>query len=278
MALSEFHCTKATDRFAEQQEYDDEKDSDDLFEGDIIMLPKHISELRTINNLVNDEALWPNKTLLYDYAMNEFSHEQIQLIEEAIIDFKKYTCIKFKRRDSTTTTYIYFRNIPKIGCASPIGYYAVDGPLHLFLGGYKCQRTGTIQHELLHALGFWHEHTRYDRDKYVNIIWGNVARGREFNFYKKTSPDLTETMPYDYGSVMHYRSTAFSKDRLSPTIIPHENKAAINVIGQRIRFSNIDIAKLNLLYNCPSFYYRGDDVLKKSSIIGYLYLNLRDSL
>ena len=39
-----------------------------------------------------------------------------------------------------------------------------------------------IQHEIMHAIGFYHEHNRPDRDNYITVVEANVLVGKENNF------------------------------------------------------------------------------------------------
>lgn len=55
-------------------------------------------------------------------------------------------------------------------------------------------------------------------------------------------------VPYDYGSVMHYSKTAFNIGS-EPSIIT-KIPSFMDVIGQRMEFSDSDLLKLNRLYNC----------------------------
>ena len=59
-------------------------------------------------------------------------------------------------------------------CGSNIGRSIGPQAITLELG---CSLAPHIIHEVMHALGFWHEHTRPDRDDYVKVIWENIKEG-----------------------------------------------------------------------------------------------------
>lgn len=61
-------------------------------------------------------------------------------------------------------------------CFSSVGNRRV-GKQKLSIGS-GCDRIATIEHEFLHALGFWHEQSRSDRDDYVSIIWEHISEGK----------------------------------------------------------------------------------------------------
>ena len=51
----------------------------------------------------------------------------------------------------------------------------------------------------MHASGFFHEQSRYDRDTYVRINLANIKDGKEGNFRKYTSSQIQHLgEPYDY--------------------------------------------------------------------------------
>lgn len=108
-----------------------------------------------------------------------------------------------------------------------------------------CGQTYVIIHELLHALGLFHEQSRKDRDDYVTIVWENIEEGHKHNFQKYSDVTISHFgVEYDYNSIMHYGEDFFSKDG-KPTIV---TKPPGIPIGKATNMSTGDITKLNRMY------------------------------
>lgn len=109
---------------------------------------------------------------------------------------------------------------------------------------------GVAMHEMLHAIGFFHSHSDTARDDYVKINYDNVVSGKEYNFALYTNNYVTAfNQAYDYKSIMHYGAYAFTKNGLK-TI---EVTKGSDTIGQRSYLSELDIKKVNLMYECTAF-------------------------
>uniref|UniRef100_A0A8B9FZI9 Meprin A subunit n=1 Tax=Amazona collaria TaxID=241587 RepID=A0A8B9FZI9_9PSIT len=196
------------------------------------------------NSIIGDNYRWPH---VIPYVLDDSLEMNAKaLILKAFEQYRLKTCIDFKPWEGEKDYIYVFKGS---GCWSSVGNLQ-EGLQELSIGA-GCDRIATIEHEFLHALGFWHEQSRSDRDDYVSIIWERVLSGREHNFNKyddKTSDSLN--VPYDYTSVMHYSQNAF-RNGTEPTIVTNIPDF-MEVIGQRMDFSDYDLQKLNRLYNCSS--------------------------
>lgn len=62
-------------------------------------------------------------------------------------------------------------------CFSSIGR---SGGMQVVSLGPSCLQRGPgiVLHELMHVLGFWHEHSRADRDRYIRVNWNEILPGK----------------------------------------------------------------------------------------------------
>jgi len=217
----------------------------DKFEGDIVLTEEQERQIMNAterNGMINEARRWPGAVVPYVFN-SQFTASEKNTILAALADYAKYTCIKVQER-TNEAGYVEF--VKQGGCWSYVGYLGRKQSVSLVSG---CQsRRGTIIHEIMHALGFFHEQSRTDRDEYVTIVTANIQNGRANNFRKYDSNYITGFgEAYDYGSVMHYSAYAFSKNG-QRTIITKDGSA----IGQRNGLSQTDINKINKMYSCSS--------------------------
>lgn len=163
--------------------------------------------------------------------------------------WENFTCIKFVERNASEhKNFILFTVLP-CGCCSYVGKRNGSQSISI---GKDCAKFGIVVHELGHAVGFWHEHTRPDRDRYVVILRDNIPNGQEHNFNKLTETDVNSLdEPYDHYSIMHYARNTYAQSKYKYTILPVKAPGQrMPEIGQRKRLSKGDIAQANKLYKC----------------------------
>ena len=72
--------------------------------------------------------------------------------------------------------------------------------------GPGCDTGTTPLHEIMHALGFWHEQQRGDALDHIDINRENCKMtDSSFNINFNFQSWVNSGHPYDYDSVMHYQ-------------------------------------------------------------------------
>jgi hypothetical protein len=199
--------------------------------------------------------VWPTKRIAYSFSnIIEFDFKERVIIEQAIKMFEVSlaidgeTCLEFVPRKNETD-YILF--VDTGDCSSSLGYY--PGQNRISIAKY-CYQIGTIMHELMHRLGFDHEHSRADRDEHIQILRDNSKPKSDSNFDINNDAKLEDLdTPYDYYSVTHYNSDAMQKSYSKSTLLS-KIAALVNddfkLFHTRETTSPIDIYKIQSLYHC----------------------------
>ena len=193
---------------------------------------------------------WPNALMPYEI---DPSLPNKNRVVSAVAHWTSKTKLRFIERTASNASqypnYVRFVPSPNV-CRSSVG---MRGGRQLIELANGCS-TGSTIHEIGHAWGLWHEQSREDRDKHVQIHWENIESGKEHNFNQHIS-DGDDYGAYDYGSIMHYPSKAFNKnDKNTITTIPPGIP-----IGQRAGLSDGDIATVHAIYTT---WYTGKSVIQ----------------
>ncbi|KAK6726732.1 hypothetical protein RB195_004821 [Necator americanus] len=192
----------------------------------------------------------PNGNIVIPYEFNGyFDASQKRTIAVAMRRIEDNTCIRFKIRENEWN-YVTILNQATRGCFATVGRMRGRSLLMLEHNDERsCLVTKVVLHELMHVVGLWHEHQRYDRDNYVKVHYENIEKGY-WSQFKKLLPykATTYNVPYDYKSIMHYGKTSFAK----PGTISMEtlDPSYQDVIGKQRDASPNDYRKICEIYQC----------------------------
>nr|XP_022335856.1 uncharacterized protein LOC111132344 [Crassostrea virginica] len=191
----------------------------------------------------NTRKRWPNKEVPY-IITNDFSPADKLEIKAAAAEWNKYTCLNVREATPSDVNRVRFQNGK--GCSSYIGMVKGEQELNL---GKNCRVKRVIIHELGHAIGFQHEQSRPDRDTYVEIVKENIPEALTYNFDRLPETKIDSyNVEYDYQSIMHYSSKAFSTNGM--ITVRTKDPQYQSVIGNAPGLSFRDIKLANRMYSC----------------------------
>jgi hypothetical protein len=170
-------------------------DSVNYFESDIIIPDNEIDEQPgNVKSNGITSNYWPNGGDV-PYVIESSASSHTAEINAAIEHWRTRTPVVFVPRTSQIH-YVAFRawtnNSSPVGCKGGKQYINnIDFDM------------GIIAHEMGHCVGLNHEHSRADRDSYIEVNWANIKDDKEYNFSTTTGFTLDG---FDYNSIMLYDS------------------------------------------------------------------------
>ena len=237
------------------------------FEGDLNIPPEFIEQYynnvsiapaeshslgrRAVSS--NDSFLWPNGIVYYSIG-DDVPRNVETTIHSAIQHWGNKTCLRFIKASLTQTDYVHFTVNDSRGCFTD--WVGRKGGKQIINLSLSCNLMGAVVHEIGHTVGFWHEHSRPDRDLYVKILYENTEHYMNYQKRKYSEVDSLG-VGYDYGSIMHYATVIRLDSDLPKTVIEVTNsreyeKQGSPAIGQQNELSAMDVLQANRLYYCPS--------------------------
>ncbi|KAK6019623.1 astacin, partial [Ostertagia ostertagi] len=153
--------------------------ADALFQGDMVLSKEQEDQL--VDD-INDEGTRSKRQAMRDprypgkrwhEGVNYFFDDNASPIVKSVFKkatelWKADTCIDFKEdKNAKDRVRVWVGT----GCWSSVG--RVGGMQNISLG-QGCESVGTAAHEIGHALGFYHAHSRHDRDEFITVDVANI--------------------------------------------------------------------------------------------------------
>ncbi|XP_064646852.1 uncharacterized protein LOC135499821 [Lineus longissimus] len=218
--------------------------------------------------LGSDVKAWPGGVVPYEFNSN-YPAEGKGYVYKAMRTIENDSCITFVVR-TTQDKYMIIGNSEPSQCySSGIGYpwtwYDETRNMNF---GWCWNDVPSIIHELYHALGFWHEMSRPDRDDYIEIIWKNVQPGEGNKFqFQKAGTSTFSGYPYDYLSIMHYPLNAMAIDQNKYTMKPKKlDLKLFGKVGNQQLPTKLDKFELNTVYKCDPKYIQQISAAKDGAV------------
>lgn len=146
---------------------------------------------------------WPNGVIPFEFDPN-VSLTQQGVSMDAMMAIELTCDVRFVPH-TTQGGYLYIQDDDE-NSSSDIGYTGQQ----VIIKMNSWHVTGIVVHEFLHALGFWHEQVRADRDDFIQVVTGNLQPGSTVARQFMIQPSGLLLGPYDFLSIMHYGECAFS--------------------------------------------------------------------
>ena len=156
-------------------------------------------------------TIWNNSIIYFQIDQN-LPHISIKEITKSINYLHQTTNISFKPYKFENSKVIFTSTETENSCFSMIGKFKGWQKINI---GLNC-RMNTVIHEILHTLGWGHEHTRPDRNDYIDVLYDNIIDDKKTAFDISNSSIVWNSIEYmtdyDYDSIMHYSEYTFSKN------------------------------------------------------------------
>lgn len=185
---------------------------------------------------------WPGRNVYYEFD-SSFTYDYQSKALQAMSMISNDTGVRFVPAQSYDTNRIKF-------CRSDVNssYVGMQGGTQII--NIVSLNAGVIMHEILHSLGFFHEHSRADRDAYIRINTSNIKSDKLHNFNKYSAG--LDIGPFDFNSIMLYGSMTTDENFVYNIYTPMITRRDGSTFTEnRSYLSNGDIIGIRSIYGPP---------------------------